>query len=116
MLKVYELSNEAKQVAFKEWRETGNDPFFMQSFSNDVLNVAKQWNVEIKEVIVTLDHVSLVFAGTWSPYRDEVVKTFLALVKELNDIFTFENFLNECEYNDFSFTNEGRFIFESEVV
>lgn len=116
MKKVYELSNEAKQVAFREWCETGNDPFFMQSFSNDVLVVAKQWNVEVQEVVVTLDHVSLVFTDTWSPYRDEVVKTFLAVVKELNEIFTFENFLKECEHNDFSFTDNGNFIFESEVI
>ena len=116
MKKVYELSNEAKLVAYNEWCETGNDPLFMQSFSNEILDVARQWNVEIQEVIVTLDHVSLVFVGAWSPYRDEVVKTFLAVVKELNEIFTFENFLNECKYNDFSFTDEGHFIFESEVI
>lgn len=116
MKKVYELSTNAKLAAYKEWCETGNDSFFMQSFSNDVLEVAKQWNVEIKEVIVTLDHVSLVFTDTWSPYHDEVVKTFLAVVKELNEIFTFENFLKECEYNDFSFTEDGHFVFESEVI
>ena len=106
-MKLHELSFEAQQVAYMNWKDIGNDYQFMLEFESDVVELAKELNVELFEIKISLNDVCLSLGKGETNNKILVSQKFAEMVYEVNEIFTWERFVKDCEYSDSRFTSEG---------